>query len=37
MADNAARHAAFAYPGFTDGDTAGQLFTATWPPPRSTG
>ena len=26
MAGNAARHAAWAYPGFTDGDTAGQLF-----------
>lgn len=26
MADNAARHAAWAYPGFTDGGTAGQLF-----------
>ena len=27
MADNAARHAAWAYPGLADGDTAGQLFT----------
>ena len=26
MAGNAARHAAWAYPGFTDGGTAGQLF-----------
>ena len=26
MADNAARHAAWAYPGFTDDNTAGQLF-----------